>query len=384
MEIPSKDAATNARAFLERLWHLDNDERPGFIIGYAGGEVRGGPAVRSALFSTEGPETVRERLQDPEKFLRAQMEEMRGMLELQGDYVPTLCPALGVIGIPSAFGCDVQWWEKDFPAVRALPGNDPGRAAGLKPPGTSEGELGRVLAYTRYFIEQTGASIPIRLADTQGPLDTAALILGHDSFLAALYTHPREMHDLLAAVTDLTIRFAVAQRDLVGSLGAEFVPSMFQPWIPDGFGISISNDECALVSAAMHDEFSVPYINKISEAFGGVYIHSCGRWAHQIPSLKKVRNLRGLEFGASEAPYEPVLREFGGTTVLAARIGHHRDIKFNGMADFVRRLRRASTTNRGLFLHVDITNGMVDEGWPVTDLEEIYRLAGAQSPEGAH
>ncbi|HTY60067.1 MAG TPA: hypothetical protein VMF59_14700, partial [Bacteroidota bacterium] len=148
-------------------------------------------------------------------------------------------------------------------------------------------------------------------------------------------------------------------------------------WMPDGFGLSISNDECALVSAAMHDEFSVPYLNMISEAFGGVYIHSCGAWAHQIPSLKKVKNLRGLEFGASEAPFEPVLREFGGRAVLAARIGHHRDMKFNGMADFVRRLRSASTTNRGLFIHVDITNGIVDETWPTTDLAEIYALVGA-------
>jgi hypothetical protein len=372
-------SGSKARAFLERLWHIDNDERPGFIIGFVGGNVTGGPAVRSALFSTEGADTVRDRLLDPGKFLRAQLEEMRGMLQLRGDYVPTLCPALGVIGIPSAFGCTVEWWEKDFPAVRPLPGGDPGRASAMKPPGVSDGELSRILAYTRFFIERTGGKIPIRLADTQGPLDSAALILGHDTFLASLYTHPAQMHALLDMVTDLTIRFATAQRELVRALGGEFVPSMFQPWMPDGFGISISNDECALVSAAMHDEFSVPYINRISEAFGGVYIHSCGAWAHQIPSLKKVKDLRGLEFGASEAPFEPVLREFGGKTLLAARIGHHREMKFHGMADFVRRLRSASTTDRGLFIHVDITNGIVDETWPTTDLGEIYRLVGCGS-----
>ncbi len=105
-----------------------------------------------------------------------------------------------------------------------------------------------------------------------------------------------------------------------------------------------------------------------------MYVHSCGRWAHQIPSLKKVKNLRGLEFGASEAPYGPVLEAFSGKTVLAARIGHHRDLKFNGMADFIRRLRAAARTNRGLLIHVDITNGMVDGTWPVTDLQEVYAL----------
>jgi hypothetical protein len=370
---------SEARRFLTRLWHLDNEERPGFLIGYAGGKVSGGSPVRSALFSTEGADTVRDRLLDPAKFLRAQLEEIRGMLPLKGDYVPTLCPALGVIGIPSAFGCEVVWWEKDFPAVKARIGGDPKEVYALPDPSVTDGELGRVLRYTEFLIRNTGGAYPIRLADIQGPLDSAALVFGHTGFLAAMHTNPAEVHHLLRIVTDLIIRFARAQRDLVQSREVEFVPAMFQPWIPDGLGISVSNDECALISAAMHDEFSLPYLNEISDAFGGIYIHSCGRWAHQIPSLKKVRNLRGLEFGASEAPFEPVLEQFGGETVLAARIGLHRDLKFAGMADFVRRLRAASRTNRGLFIHVDITNGMVDDDWPATDLGEIYRLVGCET-----
>jgi hypothetical protein len=42
--------------------------------------------------------------------------------------------------------------------------------------------------------------------------------------------------------------------------------------MPDGFGISISNDECALVSAAMHDEFFSKFGN---EKFVAVY-RACG------------------------------------------------------------------------------------------------------------
>lgn len=51
-----------SKAFLQRLWLLENDERPGFLIGYAGPRVRGGRPVRSALFSTEGEGTIRDRL----------------------------------------------------------------------------------------------------------------------------------------------------------------------------------------------------------------------------------------------------------------------------------------------------------------------------------
>jgi uroporphyrinogen-III decarboxylase len=279
-----------------------------------------------------------------------------------------------VIGIPSAFGCDVIWWEKDFPAVKPVIGENPEQVYELPQPRVTDGELGRVLEYTKLFVEKTNGKYPIRLTDIQGPLDSAALIFGHNNFLLAMHTHPQEVHRILQAVTRLTIDFAVAQRKLVTDMHAEFVPSMFQPWIPDRYGISVSNDECVMLSPEQHDEFSVPYLNQISEAFGGIYIHSCGSWTHLMSSLDKVHNLCGLEFGASEATYEPALDHFNGKIVLAARIGLHRDLKFDGMADFVQKLMSRAKTPRGLFINVDITNGIVDESWPATDLDRIYSL----------
>lgn len=362
------------RNFLTRLWHLENDERPGFMIGYVGPRVKGDKPVHSALFSTEGPDTIRDRLLNPNKFLQAQLIEIEEQLKLGGDFVPSLCPALGVIGIPSAFGCEVIWWEKNFPAVKSLISDDPNEVFELPNPSITDGELGRILSYTRIFIQETKGRFPIRLTDIQGPLDSAALIMGHNTFLLAMQTHPEAVHHLLQLVTNLTIELARTQRKVVTAYGAEFVPSMFQPWMPDGWGISVSNDECVLISADMHDEFNVPYLNQISDAFGGIYIHSCGNWEHQFPSLEKVRNLRGLEFGASETPYQSVLEHFGGDMVLVPRIGFHRDIKFKGMTDYVNRIMNACKTYRGLFINIDITNGMVDDFWAETDLDEIYNL----------
>jgi hypothetical protein len=66
---------------------------------------------------------------------------------------------------------------------------------------------------------------------------------------------------------------------------------------------------------------------------------------------------------------------------LACRVGQHRDIKYAGMADYVAHILKERTTNRGLFIHVDITNGLLDDSWPETDLDEIYRLIdGAGHP----
>lgn len=359
------------RAFLERLWRLENDERPGFLIGYTGPRQRGGPPVVSALFSSDGTESVRDRLLDPAKFLRAQLAEIEGQLALRGDLVPALCPTLGVVAIPSAFGCEVLWFERDFPAVRPVLDGDPAAVYDLQMPGVRDGLLGCILDYTRCFRSATQGAYPIRLTDIQGPLDSAALIMGHNDFLLAMRTDPAAVHHLLQMVTDLTIAFVRAQREAARD---DFVPSLFQPWMPDGWGLSVSNDECVMISAADHDEFALPYLNQLADAFGGLYIHSCGNWLHQLPSLEQVHNLRGLEFGASETPFAPVLERFGGRVVVACRVGLHRETKFAGMADYVRRVLAARRTNRGLFIHVDVTNGLIDESWPETDLEEIYRL----------
>jgi len=362
------------KAFLKRLWCLENDDRPGFFIGYVGPKVRGGRPIRSALFSTEGEETVRERLLDPEKFLRAQLAEIEDRMPLRSDFVPCLCPAFGVVSIPAAFGCEVVWHQDNFPSVKPLRLRSPKELRDIQRPSLFSGETGRILEYTRHFMDKTEGRIPIRLTDIQGPLDSAALIMGHTEFFTAMKTHPREVHGLIQMITEFTIELVKAQRQVVHNASAEFVPSLFEPWIPDGFGVSVSNDACVMISADEHDEFCVPYLNQIADAFGGLFIHSCGNWLHQIPSLARVRRLRGLEFGASETPFTPVTEYFNDRVVLACRVGLHRDIKFKGMADFVAAILKSKKTNRGLFINADITNGLIDDSWPETDLAEIYRL----------
>lgn len=368
------DRTDGAKEFLCRMWRRENLTRPGFMFGFVGPKVKGGTPIRSALFSPEGTGTVRERLRDPAAFLRAQLEEVRGQLALPGDVVPSVCPAFGVVGIPSAFGCEVVWWEDNLPAVRPLPGISPEEVLAIRKPSVRDGELARVLDFTEEFITRTEGRVPVRLTDIQGPLDSAALIVGHTEFLGLMMTDPDAAHHLLRTVTDLAIDLVRAQREIVRNRGVEFVPSMFQPWIPDGTAVSVSNDECVMISAAMHDEFGVPYINALSEEFGGVAVHSCGDWTHQFESLDKIRNLRGLEFGATEASYERVFGHFGGRTVLACRVGLHRDLKFAGMRDYVARILRAAPTYRGLFVNVDVTNGILEETWPETDIAEIEEM----------
>jgi hypothetical protein len=371
--IPYTERIASSKTFLTRLWHLDNDERPGFMVGYVGPKVKGGTSSENVLFVREGEGTFRDRLLDPERYLRTQTDVCFKMLENRGDFVPVISPMIGIVAIPSALGCPVQWWEDDLPAVRPAI-HDLDDMDRLRKPALYDQVMGMSLNYTRHWLERTQGAFPIGPVDCQSPLDLAALVLGHNNYLEALYTHPNEIKRLLQLLTETIIEFITEQRRIVKEFGAEFVPSYAYPWLPDGYGINIAHDENVMISAAMHDEFALPYLNQISEAFNGIFIHSCGRFTHQLKSFAKVDRLRGLEFGASEAPFGPVMEAFNGKTVLSVRIGLHQEIVFPSMADFVRQILAARTTNRGLFINCDITNGIIPTDWPEVDLDEIYRL----------
>ena len=359
------------REFLERLWRLENEERPGFVIGDMG---PGGEGIESSLFSRGAGESLRDRLLDPDRYLRAQMEEIEQQAAVVGDYVPTLCPSLGVVAIPSAFGCPVVWSDDAFPAARPILGGDPEGIFALERPSVTDGLLGRILDTTAYFRERSG--LPIRVTDIQGPLDSAALVFGHTDFLMALRTAPRAVEHLLELVTELTIDFVRAQREVAG----EFVPSLFQPWMPDGAGISLSNDDGVMISAELHDRFGVPHLNRISRALGGVYLHSCGDWEHLLPSLEKVDGLRGLEFGAGETSFRAVSERFGGRVVLSTRVGLNRDIHYRSIAEYLRSILEQKSTCRGLFVQVDVTNGIPGDDWVGTSLDEVYEILGVEGP----
>ncbi len=370
---PYTACIAESKAFLTRLWRLENDERPGFMIGYVGPRVKGGVSSENVLFVRDGEGTYRDRLLDPEKYLQTQVQVCLKMLANRGDFVPVISPMIGIVAIPSAYGCPVQWWEDDLPAVRPAIHSLDEIGALQKPPLTA-GVMGMALDYTRHWLERTRGAFPIGPVDCQSPLDLAALVLGHNNYLQALYTHPAEIKRLLQSLTETQIEFITGQRRLVQQYNAEFTPSYAYPWLPDGYGINIAHDENVMISADMHDEFALPYLNQISEAFNGIFIHSCGRFAHQLKSFAKVHLLRGLEFGASEAPYRPVMEAFNGKVVLSVRIGLHQDIVFASMTDFVQQILAARQTNRGLLINCDITNGIVPQDWPAADLEEIYSL----------
>lgn len=277
------------------------------------------------------------------------------------DFVMHLQPMMGVGAFASAFGCKIKFpWDQmpwSYPVIEA--GDSPEKVYDLKPPDVRDGLLGDILDFAEYFDKKAEQQYPIAMTDLQGPMDTAYLVWDSCDFMMAMYDDPKAVHHLMRMVTDLIIRFVKTFRDKVN----EMVPAHFPPiYLPDRMGITVSEDVLAVLSTPLYEEFSLPYLNELSEEFGGIVIHSCGNFEHQLDLLTKVHNLRALNFGVSETRFEAVWEKLGGKTAIIPHCSAETIVhKFHNAFDWVEHVLKIKTHNRGLALMVMPVVGDIHE-----------------------
>jgi len=337
--ITSEPGYKEAIARWGAFWSLEDVGRPMWMI----------PTTPVLTAAEVGLVPIRSLLQDREQQLNAQLGllQWRQSVEVGDDFVPHLQAQQGVTVFASAFGCRIEFFDHTLPWAHPVirPGDAPEKVYELPVPAVTDGQLGTILEWGDYFVERTAGRYALALTDLQGPLDSSYLVWEPTAFMLAMYTNPREVHHLMRLMTDLIIRFVREQRSRV----PQFMPCHFPPvWLPDGRGISVSDDCLAVLSPALYEQFALPYLNELSEEFGGVFIHSCGNFVHQFDNLEKVHNLRGLNFGASETPFEAVWGRFGGRTAIVTHLGLNKEIHFDSEADYVRHVLRAKAHDRGL------------------------------------
>jgi hypothetical protein len=268
------------------------------------------------------------------------------------DFVLHLQPQMGVGVFASAFGCEVKFPWNQMPWSRPVieAGEPAEKVYELQPPQVRSGLLGDILDFAEYFNRKAGDKYPIAMTDLQGPMDTAYLVWDSCDFMVAMYEHPKEVHHLMRLCTDLVIEFVKEFRGKV----REMVPAHFPPvYLPDGMGITVSEDALAVLSRPLYEEFSLPYLNELSEEFGGIIIHSCGNFEHQLPALQKVRGLRGINFGVSETRFEAVWEALGGRTAVIPHCSSEMVVEdFKTPFEWVEHVLKAKTHNKGLALMV--------------------------------
>jgi len=71
-------------------------------------------------------------------------------------------------------------------------------------------------------------------------------------------------------------------------------------WVPKDCGVAVSDDFFGVVGAHTVRDFSLPYLEKIGEAFGGLTVHTCGNMNHLPELINGMKTIKTVNFGASE------------------------------------------------------------------------------------
>ncbi len=184
-------------------------------------------------------------------------------------------------------------------------------------PDVRSGFSGRILNNIRQLVATLPPGVLIREPDIQSPLGIAELLCGQNLY-TALIEYPEAVKAMLDRITDFEIEFIRAVREAAGE---KLNGTCFPPVWNNREGTLCSDDALTLISPAMHLEFSLPYVNRIAEAVGPLFYHSCTWRAEHLENIRKVRNVRAYNWnpGNSMDPHI-IIREFSSRAVLAPHI----------------------------------------------------------------
>jgi uroporphyrinogen decarboxylase len=271
---------------------------------------------------------------------------------------PGIWADFGALVEPHAFGCPLEWPEGgmpmaqpvirksgDFPAVRPI---DP-----LK-----DGLMPRALDQYRYFwdhldrkyIEEYGYLDGV--ATSFGPVELAAVLMGHGHFFMSLVTAPARIHELLKITTDSVIRWLEAQEKVNGALKV----------------VSIADHIPGQVSRAHFEEFWLPYTRRVADAF------PVATWIYHnefpVPYAEALAGIRFhvFHFGGE---LEALKKALGDRITLAGNL-HPVSLMLHGSAEEVRAEALRCLTNGapgGRFLLS--TAGGLAPGTPLVNLEAM-------------
>ena len=187
---------------------------------------------------------------DKEKNLINNLAKNVLSMEPETDFVPFLDPFEGVTKIAEAFGCHAVIPENGDPAVAAPIIKKPEDVYSLKKP------------------------------DPDNPV-----------FL-----------DVFDMITEVFIDFYSRQLEIIDNRAC---PVHAFPLVSPNDGIAVSDDEMALLSPELYEEYVVPCNSRIGEHFGGIYLHSCGRYGDFLDAVTSIEQIRAVNGHLSPMEFQP-------------------------------------------------------------------------------
>lgn len=229
----------------------------------------------------------------PERRLRQLLDEIILHGRVSDDFIPALFPGCSQATIPNMFGAEEINLNGDFTCQHILTSDED--VARL-----SEPVLGPVaqrwLELERYFLEQTQGRLPIHPCDMQGPADVSGQLWGYDQLFLSAYTAPDQYARMMSRTTAAFELLWETQRQ---AIGAGFIGTHLWGWnyVPPDAGASLSADSLAMLSVDFYQEHYQSWLVRLGKRFGGLSVHSCGKFGHLMKPLLATPWLKAIHAG---------------------------------------------------------------------------------------
>jgi hypothetical protein len=372
-------------ADLSHLQQLDAPDKEQLYREFWAGNLPGTVLVNASqrLHNPQPPTVGAEQFADDPfgQHLAAEYTRLTQRDWTRDDAVPSPMVPVGPTGtIATAFGSTYDpaydWTHQCLKCPEAI--------WDLEPPRLGAGLTGWYLDGVRYMAEAVGDALPVCFAQVmQGPLSTCSMILDDQVLLEAMYTHPEAIHRLLEMVTDFIVELAQEIRRL---LPRPVPTNFFDVYLPDGQGIGLSDDLAAVVSPWLYRDFVVPHLNRLSDTFGGVFLHACGDPAGVYPVWGEVRGFRGFDIGATEADVTEAFRCFSGSAVIVLHVGLNSAPHFPSRLAVVEEILRHVTPESSVYInatsHISNLPPVTPDEWDAESAQIVARVR-AHSPRNA-
>jgi len=257
------------------------------------------PPERQELYDTQDYPAL---FHDPAAMWRSEVARAQPSVDWPTDGIPTVRPNLGVIFVPAMAGMGFSLRKGQMPWPGKHLDREQIRAA--RNIDIADTELMN-LADRFYAIHREGGidTIAAYHADTQGVFDVAHLLYGSELlYIMADDSEAGWVDELMAISLGLCVNATIHLKKLLDEDAGSMIHGhgTSQGVYFTDAGIRVCEDTATLLSPAMIDRFILPAVEKVTEPFGGAFLHFCGGHDALLEKLCRIESVRALDLGNPE------------------------------------------------------------------------------------
>ena len=294
-----------------------------------------------------------EQFVDKEKMLYCHLEEIALCAENAFDAPLCMRPNFGTVFIPVMFGLQYKVPKDTFAWLTSRLNKE--EIQKFKIPDLDQIDMfKRAVEYIHFFQSELPEWIHVYLPDTLGPFEIARAVYGENIYYD-LYDDPEFVHYLLELSLDIYVQVTEKLKEVNGEDASRCYHghALSRGIYMRNGGARISEDSATLLSPRHIDEFVLPYDRKALEAFGGGFVHFCGKNEYLLEAYLNMDEVRAINLGNPEMyEFEKTMDKFIKNKRCCFGLWPKREKE--NLIEYLDRMKKATCGGkRGLLLYFD-------------------------------